>query len=125
MPHPAQFFLCRPRSVSPRASVLLQVVGATVGRLIGEVLAVHLSESYGVVPSTFALVGAAAMSCGATQTISAAVVSVFGAADAMLLLIGDLGLGARAGEQLLELAQKQKITNTVVLISDSQTRLEC
>ncbi|CAN0163431.1 unnamed protein product, partial [Ectocarpus sp. 12 AP-2014] len=50
------------------------VIGATVGRLIGEVLAVNLSESRGVVPSTFALVGAAAMSCGATQTISAAVV---------------------------------------------------
>lgn len=31
-------------------------------------------ESNNVVPSTFALVGAAAMSCGATQTISAAVV---------------------------------------------------
>eukprot|EP00903_Cladosiphon_okamuranus_P009149 g8742.t1 len=50
------------------------VIGALVGRLIGESLTVNLSESHGVVPSTFALVGAAAMSCGATQTISAAVV---------------------------------------------------
>ncbi|CAM9400869.1 unnamed protein product, partial [Hapterophycus canaliculatus] len=50
------------------------VIGATVGRLIGEVLAENLSESSGVAPSTFALVGAAAMSCAATQTISAAVV---------------------------------------------------
>ncbi|CAM9991754.1 unnamed protein product, partial [Scytosiphon promiscuus] len=50
------------------------VIGATVGRLIGEALADNLSESYGVFPSTFALVGAAAMSCAATQTISAAVV---------------------------------------------------
>lgn len=44
-----------------------------MGRLIGEVL---LRESDTVVPSTFALVGAAAMSCGATQTISAAVVRI-------------------------------------------------
>ena len=72
IPPPSQIFLTL--LPTPPFS-LLQVIGATVGRLIGEVLAVNLSESRGVVPSTFALVGAAAMSCGATQTISAAVVS--------------------------------------------------
>lgn len=50
------------------------VMGALVGRLVGESMKANLSESAGVVPSTFALVGAAGLSCGATQTISAAVV---------------------------------------------------
>lgn len=50
-------------------------MGALVGRLVGESMKANLSESAGVVPSTFALVGAAGLSCGATQTISAAVVS--------------------------------------------------
>ncbi|CAM9866036.1 unnamed protein product, partial [Laminaria digitata] len=50
------------------------VIGATLGRLIGEALKANLGESWHVVPSTFALVGAAGISCGATQAISAAVV---------------------------------------------------
>ena len=58
----------------PAVGICRQVIGGTLGRLIGELLAAHLGESWGVVPSTFALVGAAGISCGATQTISAAVV---------------------------------------------------
>eukprot|EP00904_Undaria_pinnatifida_P001073 jgi/Undpi1/10967/HiC_scaffold_30.g13268.m1 len=50
------------------------VIGATLGRLIGEVLKKNSMGLDGVFPSTFALVGAAGLSCGATQTISAAVV---------------------------------------------------
>lgn len=49
-------------------------MGALIGRLVGEAMDARLGENAGVVPSTFALVGAAGMSCAATQTISAAVV---------------------------------------------------
>lgn len=56
-------------------------MGALVGRLIGEMIQAHLEDYTNVVPSTFALVGAAGLSCGATQTISAAVVSRIGDVD--------------------------------------------
>lgn len=82
-PHP---ILCPHSCLHPHPFFIAQVIGATVGRLIGEVLAVNLSESWGVVPSTFALVGAAAMSCGATQTISAAVVRPLVAYPALALV---------------------------------------
>lgn len=49
------------------------MVGAAMGRLLGEVMAVILPAS-GIVPGGYAVVGAAAFSAGVTRTIASAII---------------------------------------------------